>query len=303
MIRKPTPLDVFLLVLLAAIWGSAFLAIKVAVVDLGPAWLVTIRVLLGFLVLLPWALWRGVLWPKGGRQWALTVVIALLNVIVPFYLISWAELTIDAGVAALLMGTGPFLALIGSHFTTVDDRLNVWKLVAVVFGFAGVLTVIGVDAVQGLGANLLAQGAALAGSVCYVASGILIRKVEGIPPMRFATLILGISSLALLVVTGATVPLPALPGPESIFAVIWLGLLPTGSGYFLRYYLIRNVGYSFFALGLNLIPVFGVGLAALILGEPISAAVAIALALVVTGLALARYGAASAKSDKTEAVA
>ncbi|MCC2112655.1 MAG: DMT family transporter [Hyphomicrobiales bacterium] len=292
-----------MLVVLAAIWGSAFLAIKVAVPEFGPAWLVTVRVTLGFLVLLPWALWRGIIWPNSGRQWLLVATIALLNVIAPFFLISWAELTIDAGVASLLMGTGPFLALIGSHFTTTDDRLNIWKLIAVVFGFAGVLTVIGVDAVQGLGSNLIAQGAALAGSICYVVSGVLIRKVDGIPPMRFATIILGISSLALLIGTSATVPLPALPGSEAIFAVVWLGLLPTGSGYFLRYYLIRNVGYSFFALGLNLIPVFGVGLAALVLGEPISAAVAIALALVVVGLGLARYGAAVRGPGKARATA
>ena len=148
--------------LTALVWASAFIAIKVVVPETGALWLATWRVLIGFLVLLPYALYRGFIWPTGSKVWWLIAITALFNVVIPFFLISWAEQTIDAGVASLLMGTGPFLALIGSHFSTTDDRITLPKALAVVLGFAGVMTIVGVDAVSGLGGDtLLSQLAAI----------------------------------------------------------------------------------------------------------------------------------------------
>ena len=79
----------------AAIWASAFVAIKIAVVETGPLWLAAWRVGIGFVVLLPYALWRGLVWPNGANQWLLIFTIALFNVVLPFFLISWAEQEID----------------------------------------------------------------------------------------------------------------------------------------------------------------------------------------------------------------
>ncbi|MCB1507824.1 MAG: DMT family transporter [Hyphomicrobiaceae bacterium] len=295
MIRKPTLFDITLILFLAVVWGSAFLAIKVAVDDLGPSWLVTGRVVIGFLALLPYVLWKGWVLPQGARQWALIGVIATLNVIVPFYLISYAELTIDAGLTSLLMGTGPFLALIASHLTTDDDKLTRGKFLAVLLGFSAVLLVVGPAALSGAHADLLAQGAAMLGNVCYIVSGILIRKVEGIPPTRMAALVLAIASAALLAINlPGGVPDFAAVDTNALLCLVYLGLFPTGLAYILRYHLIRTVGFSFFALGLNLIPVFGVILAALLLGEAISWRTALALALVLAGLMIARRSARSA---------
>ena len=164
-----------LLLMLAMIWGSAFLVIKVVVPDTGPLWLATIRVVIAFIVLLPFALVKGLVWPAGTRQWGLICLIMLLNVVIPFFLISWAEQYIDAGVASLLMGIGPFMAIIGSHFTTVDDRLSRAKAYGAMIGFSGILVLVGWDAIQGLGDNLLGQGAAMLGAACYVTSSLLIR--------------------------------------------------------------------------------------------------------------------------------
>jgi len=76
-IRKPTTGDLGLLLMLAMIWGSAFLAIKVVVPDTGPLWLATIRVVIAFIVLLPFALVKGLVWPKDARQWGLIGLIML----------------------------------------------------------------------------------------------------------------------------------------------------------------------------------------------------------------------------------
>jgi drug/metabolite transporter (DMT)-like permease len=290
-IRKPTVTDIGLLLILSLIWASAFLAIKVVVPETGPFWLAAIRVAIGFAVLLPWALaTRGAL-PGTFGEWRLIGLIVLLNVTAPFLLISWAELTIDAGVASLLMGSGPLMAVIISHFATRDDCISVTKLLAVALGFSGILVVVGGDAIGRLGDNLAGQAAALLGASCYVTSGVLVRKIDRIQPLHLSVIVLFLASIIL---TSLALAVDGLPGRDISGAawvwLIYLGVFPTGLAYFLRYNLIQKIGLSTFSIGVNLIPVFGVGLGFLVLGEPVSVQTVLALLLVVSGLFVARNG-------------
>ena len=290
-IRKASIADLLLFVLTAVIWGSSFVAIKVAVPETGPYWLATIRVTIGFLVLLPYAIWRGLVFPRTARTWLLLLLMAAFNVVVPFLLISWAELFIDAGVTSLLMGTGPFLALIGSHIFTHDDKLTPTKALGVLLGFLGVLTIVGFDAIAGLGrSNLAAQLACFLASLSYVVSGLLVRMID-IPPGRLACLALGVSSLALIAISLVADGRPSFDlSANAALALVYLGLVPTGLAYLLRFHLIRKIGYSTFAIGLNLIPVSGIVLGVLLLGETLSLHIILALMLVVCGLFVTRLG-------------
>ncbi|MEM6461362.1 MAG: DMT family transporter [Pseudomonadota bacterium] len=291
--------DLLLVVLTALIWGSAFTAIKVAVHETGPFWLAAARVTIGFLVVLPYAAWRGLILPSTARMWCLVALMSLFNVVLPFLLISWGQLSIDAGVTSLLLGTGPFVAIIGSHLFTPDDKLSATKVLGVLLGFSGVLTIVGFDAVSNIGrSELIAQIAVFLASMCYVASGLLIRMID-IPPGRLACIALGVSSLALVAIALFTdgIPTTNLSG-NAAFALVYLGLIPTGLAYLLRFYLIRKIGYSTFAIGLNLIPVFGVALGVLLLDETLSLHILVALALVVCGLFVTRLGNQDAGSGK-----
>jgi drug/metabolite transporter (DMT)-like permease len=298
MIRKPTAADFALILIMVSIWSSSFVSIKVAVAETGPLWLVVGRIGLGFLVLLPWTLWRGIVLPASGREWLYVWLVAMLGAVVPFLLISWAQQTMDASLTALLMGTSPFLALLLSHFATVDDRLNLPKLIAVVLGFAGVALVVGRDAITGLEGGLTAPAAVIAAICCLVVSGALVRRIETVPPTRLTSLVLGFA-LAMLfpvvLVSGAAMPQTLDLAGSS--ALLWLGIGPTGVAYIMRYHLIRTVGYSYVALGLNLLPALGVVFGAVLLGEPVSAIVLIALALVLAGLVIARLGAGRSTID------
>lgn len=288
-IRQATTFDIVLLIGVAIIWASAFIAIKIAVPETGPLWLAAIRVGIGAIILLPYALWKGMHLPKGQRQWRLIAVMSLLNVVIPFFLISWAELTIDAGVTSLLMGMGPFLALLGSHIFTTDDKITGPKLLAVLCGFSGMIVLVGWDALSQVGTqHTLAQLAALGGCLCYVVAGLIIRRIE-LDASSLAVLALTIGSLILVpsafLFSGA--PSMALSN-QAVAALLWLGIVPTGIAYILRFYLIRTVGYTTFALSINMIPVFGVFLGFFILGEALRPQVLIALVLVIAGLFAAR---------------
>lgn len=287
-IRAPSRLDTGLMVLAAMIWASGFVAIRIAAPETGPVWLAAIRVGLGVLVLLPYALWRGMVWPEGGVQWALIIGMAMLNVVVPFMLVSWSGLTLDASVMSLLMGTGPFLALLGSHVLTDDDRMTTRKLMSVLLGFAGIVVLVGPSALSGLGSgSLQAKLAMLAASSCYVTAGLLIRRIR-IPPVRLAALALTIGAAALfplaLIIEG---PLQTDLSAPAMVALVYLGVFPTGIAYILRFHLIRTIGYSRFSLTVNMIPVFGMALGVLLLGEPLTISSVVALGLVLSGLYVA----------------
>lgn len=291
-LRAPTRLDLALMILTALTWASAFVAIRIAVPETGPVWLAAIRVGLGFVVLAPYAIWRGMTWPRSTSQWLLICGMAVLNMVIPFFLIAWAGKSTDAGVLAVLMGTGPFLALLGSHFLTDDDRMTGRKLVSVALGFAGILVVVGPSAVAGLGdGSLQAKLAALGASLCYVTAGLLIRKID-MPPVRLACLALGLGAAALipiaLMVEGGP---PTGLSQTAVAALLFLGIFPTGIAYILRFHLIRTIGYSRFSLSINFVPVFGVALGVIILGEPLSFGLLIALGLVLAGLLVAGAGA------------
>ena len=290
-IRKPTTTDLSLLLLLALVWASSFLAIKLVVVDTGPLWLATIRVVVAFIVLLPFAIYKGFVWPNTIREWKLVLLVMALNVVVPFFLISWSETKIDAGMASMLMGVGPFMALIGSHFTTQDDRLSKNKLIGAILGFSGILILVGWDAVRGLGDNLLGQGAAILGSACYVTSGLMVRRIGRFPPIQLSAFILGLASISLLLVTVLFMGIPKEPYESNTWmGLIYLGVFPTALGYILRYHLVQTIGMSAFSTGLNLIPVFGVVLSAIFLGEHLSLNLLASLTLIVTGLFFIRRG-------------
>lgn len=290
-ISRASRSDMTLLILVAIIWASAFMAIKVAVPEVGPIWLAAIRVAIGAAVLAPYALVKGVVLPNAMQIWALVVIMSVLNVVIPFFLISWAELTIDAGVTSLLMGIGPFLALVGSHMFTSDDKVTPRKALGVAFGFSGVMAIVGWDALTQIGSgHLLAQAAAIGGCICYVTAGILIRRID-VPPVSLAFLALVIGTIILIPLALATDGmLRELPSTNTMMALIYLGVFPTGIAYILRFYLINKVGYSAFSMSVNLIPVFGILMGVLLLGEPLRPQVMIALVLVLLGLYFMRSG-------------
>ena len=290
-IRTPTRLDLILMVMTALMLASGFVAIRVVAQETGPLWLAASRVSISLLVLLPYAIWRGMVWPATRRQWATITGMAMLTVVVPFFLTAWAGRTIEAGVLSLLMGSGPFLALIGSHFMTIDDRMTTRKIVSVLLGFSGIMALVGPSMVAGLGGGALAAKLAVLGATfSYVIAGLLIRRIA-MPPVRLACLVLAIGTAILipLALIAESPPLAGLSTP-ALGALIYLGLIPTGLAYILRFTLIRNIGYSRFSLSSNLIPVFGVALGVIVLGEPLSLKLIIALTMVLAGLIIASGG-------------
>lgn len=293
-LRHPTLFDLLKIVLLGAIWGSAFLAIKLSVHETGPLWLVMIRVGVALLPIALFAWWRKDTLPPTLHDWAVIIAMSLLNTVGPFFLISWAELHIPAGVTSLIMGVGPLATMVAAHFTTPDDRFTGGKIIGMVLGFAGLALVVAPELSQGIGFDALAYAAVWTGMLCYVAAGTLIRFVRhtSVPMMTAVNMAVAVVALTPLLLL-AHDPLPQLSG-TAMLAALYLGLVCTGFAYLLRANITLTVGQSYMSMASYFMPVSGVLLAWAVLGEPITWHILAALACVIAGFLVSRRRPATA---------
>ena len=290
-IRKPTLSDALLLVLMGFVWGSAFLAIKIAVFETGPVLLVFLRILTALAPLWIYMVWRGASFPDNRYDWVLLVAMSLLNTVIPFFLLSWAGLHISSGVMALIMGLGPLLSLVVSHVSTHDDRFSMSKLLGMLIGLAGLALIIGGDALGGVTANLLGDLAVVVAITCYAVASAMVRKVRSTSKEAMATVNM-IVSAAVLAPIVLLVETPALGSLSTgaVISILYLGVVTTGIGYLLRFHLVLTVGQTYMSMASYIMPVVGVGLGTVFLAEPLSANIVAALALVLASFAVARVG-------------
>lgn len=180
--------------------------------------------------------------------------------------------------------------MIIGHFTTHDERISRYRILSVLFAMTGILILVGPEALAGLGSStFLAQLAVVASGVCYVSAGFVMRRVDA-APVVFTALALGLGSLMLIAIAYAFAGPPELDlSLEALINLVWLGTASTGLAYLMRYWLIRRLGVSTFALAMNTVPVFGIIIGALYLGEVVHWSTLVALLCVLCGLVISRW--------------
>ncbi len=279
-----------LLFLLASIWGSSFMAIKVGVETIPPLTLAAARVMLASVVLWGFARLRGESLPRGGRIWLYCFLIGVIGNGLPFTLINWGEERIDSGLAAILMAVMPLATVVMAHFFTVGDRMTPAKLAGVVIGFGGVVVLVGPEAVKGLGGDVWRQLAVSGGAVSYAVAAILARNMPPAPLIARSAAVMIVASLVMAPLALAfEAPWTLTPSPEALLAGAYLGLIPTALATIILFHLLQSRSASFIAPINYLIPVFGVFWGVVVLGEGVSPRAAAALAVILAGMAIAQY--------------
>jgi drug/metabolite transporter (DMT)-like permease len=280
------PRDGVELVTLAALWGAAFLFMRVAAPEFGPLALAAVRVGGATLLLLPLLAWHG----HGGalaRHWKPIAVVGLINSALPFSLYSYAALSISAGLSSIFNATAPLFGAIVAAFW-LQDRLTMSRVAGLVIGFAGV----GWLAWDSAGAKADAidvpgaVAACLAGAALYGFSASYAKKrLAGVPPMAVAT---GSQLTATLLLAGPAVALwPAdVPSAGAWYAAIALALLCTGIALVLYFRLIAHVGASNAVSVTFLIPAFAVLWGVIFLGETPTVRMLAGCAVILLGTAL-----------------
>jgi len=167
-----------MLLALAVLWGGSFFFNAVAVRELPSFTLVWLRVAVAAVTLLGVLRLLGQRMPTEGRIWATFFGMGLLNNVVPFVLIVWGQHHIASGLASILNATTPLFTVLAAHLLTPDERLTPLKAAGVAMGFAGAVSMIGPDALGGLGTGVTAQIACLAGALSYAFAGIFGRRFK-----------------------------------------------------------------------------------------------------------------------------
>ena len=283
-------------VALGFMWGSSYLFIKIGVDEgLPPLTLVASRLFFGFLVLVTVVGLAREPLPRSRRQYGHLLVMSVVNVVLPFFLITWGEQSIDSALAAILNATVPLFVIVIAPLFLPDEDVTVNRVVGLAVGFAGVLVLFAPDLGVIEGNGLLGWLALLGSSVSYALGNVYAkRNVKGLRPMIPAlfqvTFALAISTVLALLIERPIGRVAVTQ--QALFSVVWLGVLGSGFAYLLYFRVLRDWGATRTSLVAYLLPVFGIALGALY-GEPITANRIAGTALIIGGVALvnSRYGA------------
>jgi drug/metabolite transporter (DMT)-like permease len=293
------PADVALILGLALMWGVSFLFIKVAVTDVGPAWVVAGRTSIGAATLAVILVVRGRRYPTGLDTWRHLVVLGLLSNMLPWLLLAWAEQTISSGLTAVLNALTPSMTLVVAVAIGLE-RLTAPRVLGLLLALGGTTVAVWqeLDAEGGLGPILaIALATILYGMGAVYAK----RTVSG----RFGPLQLAAGQVlvsAVVTTTGALVftGLPQGLEADSAGSLLGLGTLGTGLAFLVFYRLLDSVGATSATLVTYLIPVVGLIAGAVVLNETFGPNVVAGLVVIVAGIWLAQREALPASGPDPE---
>lgn len=267
---------------LAALWGASYLFIKVALEDgVAPLFIVFARIALGAAVLVPIALRAGALRPLRGFTGPI-VVMTLVQVVVPFVLITYGERHIASSLTGILVSAAPiFTALIAVRYDD-DERPHGIAIAGVGMGIVGVVLLFGVD-LSGDATALAGGLMVLLASAGYAIGSLYLKhRLAGLPPLGTAAATLVVGTLLLALPALLTLPSEA-PSLGSLASLLVLGAGGTGIAFVIYYTLIADIGPGRASLVAYIAPGFAVVYGVSLLGEPLTAGAVLGLVLILAG--------------------
>jgi len=278
-----------LMALLATLWGASYLFIKVALEDdVPPIFLVFARLLLGAVVLVPLAWHAGAL--RATRGWTGPLIfMALVQVVLPFVLITYGEQHIASSLTGILVSAAPiFTALIAARYDD-DERPHGIATAGVVMGLIGVVLLFGVD-LSGDSAALAGGLMVLLAAVGYAVGSLYLKhRLRGVPAVGVAAMTMVIGSLVLLVPALLSLP-PHAPELKTVGSLVALGAGGTGIAFAIYYTLIAEIGPGRASLVAYIAPGFAVVYGATLLSESIGLGAILGLVLILAGSWVAAEG-------------
>lgn len=285
--RQPnTAIELALLLLLATLWGASYTFIKLGVATIPPLSLIAARTAIAAVLLLAIMRWRGIRLPRDAATWRRFLIQAFLNSVIPFTLIAYAEQSLDAGLATILSSTSPIFTFLLTALITQHEAVMPRKLFGVLAGIVGISLIVGVQALGGLGRELVAQLATVVATIAYAGAAIFSRGFGKLDPMAPAAGSL-ISGAAILIPVSLIVDRPwtLAPSTTSLLALVALAVFSTAFAFVIYFRLIQTIGSVGTTAQAYLRVPIGVALGVIFLGESLTPTAWIGLACVVVGVA------------------
>jgi drug/metabolite transporter (DMT)-like permease len=288
--RSPRVLIQFLL--LAGVWGSSFLLIKIGLEGLVPTQVVLARVGGGAVALIGIAVGSGTYLPRFGMVWGHAAVVAILLCVVPFLLFAWAEQQISSGLASIYNATTPLMTMLVAILALPEERPTPSRLTGLITGMAGVGVVLGPW--RGIAAgSWTAHAACLLATASYGMAFVYLRRFlapRRLPALSVATLQVGIGALIMMVLTPIIAAQPVHLTMRVIVSMLLLGVLGTGLAYVWNNNIVAAWGATTASTVTYVTPVIGVAFGMILLAERVSWNQPLGALLVVAGIGLTRTG-------------
>ncbi|MDR3495498.1 MAG: DMT family transporter [Ancalomicrobiaceae bacterium] len=290
-------IEVSLLVVLSTLWGASYTLIKFGIATIPPVTFIAGRTLIAGALLAAILAARGIAWPRDRRTWGRFLFQALMNSVIPFTLIAWAEQSIDAGLAVILNSLSPVFTFLITAFVTRHEPVNLVSGFGIVLSLAGVALMIGLDAFSGLGREVVAQGAVLIATLCYAVGAISGKGFKGLDPTVPAAGSM-LCGAALLIPLSLVVDRPwtVTPSLSSLVALVGLAVFSTALAFVIFFRLMQTLGSVRTTSQAFLRVPIGVGIGMVLLAETPKPTTWIGLVCVGFGVAAITLRRAAAKS-------
>ena len=288
--RQPKLIDYFLLTILSLIWASAFFNIKIATYSFGPVTIAFLRVFFGAIPVLLLCYIKNIKIEAFSKDWHWFAMIGFINLVAPFFLIAYGVQSVQSNLAAILMSTTPLSSTVLAHFYTKNEKFNLTKTIGILVGFSGIVFLFSDNLLIGE-SNFISALLILFGSTCYVVGGVLTLKIskkknENVTGSILIWAIIILTPLMFLIEQ----PFQTTPRTDSLISVIYLGIVPTGFAWLLRFKILTTNGLIFQSQVSYLIPIFGTILGYIFLKELITAKVLVSLIAVCIGIYFVKRG-------------
>ncbi|MGI9522571.1 MAG: DMT family transporter [Hyphomicrobiaceae bacterium] len=294
---KPKPkranlaFELALLAILALLWGSSYLWIKVAVATIPPLTLTTIRVAVAAIVLLVVVRILKLPLPTDWRTWQLLSIQAFFNSTGAWTILAWGQQFVDSGLAGVLNSTSPIFVLLITAIWTRHEPVTWMNLLGVAIGVGGIIMIIGLDAFRGLGHQVLAQIAVLTSAFLYALAAVFGkgRYPEMHPTVIAAGTMICATACLLPLSFAVEHPWKLEPSLGSLVAAVILGIFCTGLALLLYFRLLETLGSIGVASQAYLRAGLSVTLGVVVLGEQLTMMIAIGVVATILGVALINF--------------
>ena len=275
--HKASLKDFLLLFVLAAIWGSAFFNIKIASDSYTPMALAFGRIFFAAVVMLIYCLIRRVPSEAFGKNWLMYALIGLVNLVLPFFFISFGIVKIQSNMAAILMSTAPIFAAILSHLFIQDEKINLLKFVGILIGFLGIIYLFSDDLLIN-SSNIFYAFMVILGPACYTLGGLFSLKLKHVKNEVLTSSILVWAVIILLpILFFFENPTELRPTWGATISLLYLGIVATAIAWLMRFYILKKNGLVFQSQVAYIIPIFGLIFGYIFLGEQITYKIIVAL--------------------------
>jgi drug/metabolite transporter (DMT)-like permease len=274
------------LLLLATIWGGSFISNRLALNEVPVLTTVAFRVAGACILLWVYVRLRRLPVPRSPRIWLAFLVMGLLNNALPFTLITWGQLTIPSGLAAIVNASTAIFGVLVAALAFRDERLTARRLTGVLLGFAGVAVAIGLHALATLNLASLPQLALVAAAISYALAAVFARRMlGGLPPQVAAAGMLTGSSLLMLPTALWIDGPPVLTHGAQVWGALgYLAIIATAGAYLLYYRVLGMAGAGNLSLVTLLTAPVAIVMGALILNESLPLRAYAGFALIALGL-------------------